>query len=440
MTFLKTNGKKFLVFLAVCIVIVSLTYVRAIFTVPGEITLIEGEEYVYNFRSPFMVNIKADRDGLIKLNNHDIKASGSYLGLYSPFSLKSEKDGKVNLNMKLFGLIPFKTIKVDIVSTSKLAACGNTIGVKLKVNGILVIGVSDVETVDGNRVLPTKESGLKPGDLLVQINGKKLPGIDGLIDEIEKSQGNTVKIRYKRGNTYNDIVVRPVKAIDDKKYHIGLWVRDSTAGIGTLTFYDPKTNSFGALGHGITDIDTGALMPVEEGDLLESNILGVKKGKVSSPGELKGVFLEDRGRLGVIKKNCDFGIYGELASDAVNRVSSKLFPIGVRSQIKEGPAVILANIDGKSVEEYSVEIQKVSRSSLNGSKGMIIKITDRRLLETTGGIVQGMSGSPIIQDDRLIGAVTHVLVNDPTRGYGIFIEGMIKNMTRSENAGIGKAS
>jgi stage IV sporulation protein B len=216
-------------------------------------------------------------------------------------------------------------------------------------------------------------------------------------------------------------------ASDDKKYHIGLWVRDSTAGIGTLTFYDPKTSAFGALGHGITDIDTGLLMPVDSGEIIESSILGIKVGKSGVPGELKGVFIEDM-RLGTIENNSEFGIYGKLSDNAANKITGKLYPIGLRSEIKEGPAVILSNIDGKSIAEFEIEIQKVSRQNINGSKGMIIKVTDQKLLEATGGIVQGMSGSPIIQNGKIIGAVTHVLVNDPTKGYGIFIEGMLKNL------------
>lgn len=205
-------------------------------------------------------------------------------------------------------------------------------------------------------------------------------------------------------------------------------MRDSTAGIGTLTFYDPVTKGFGALGHGITDIDTGAIMPVQRGELVESNILTVKKGTKGNPGELKGVLIEDSGVLGTIVKNSHYGIYGTLNDAALDKFPNVKYPIALRNDIKVGPATILANIDGKKVEEYSIEIEKVSRKSANGLKGMVIRVTDDRLLEATGGIVQGMSGSPILQDGKLVGAVTHVLVNDPARGYGILIEWMIKNM------------
>lgn len=428
MLFSRTCRKRYLLFLAVCVSIMSLIYLRAIFTVPGEITLLEGEENIYKFSTPFLVNIKVDRDGIVKLNSGEIEASRNYFQLSNPVSLRTQRNGSVKLNMSLLGLIPLRTMKVDVVSNRKIVACGNTVGVKLKIHGILVIGISDVDSVDGRKLLPTRDTGIRPGDLIIQANGRTLESIEDLIDEIDSSKGNKIRLKCKRDKVYNDVEIKPVKSIDDKKYHIGLWVRDSTAGIGTLTFYDPETKSFGALGHGITDIDTGTLMPVEKGEILESNILGVKRGKTGMPGELKGVFIEDKNKLGFISKNSDYGIYGKLNDDAVDRLPTRLFSIGLREQIKEGPAVILSNIDGKKIEEFNIEIQKVSRKSLNGSKGMIIKITDKRLLEVTGGIVQGMSGSPIIQGGRIIGAVTHVLVNDPSRGYGIFIEGMIKNV------------
>lgn len=428
MNFINKNKRKFIIFLLIFLVTVSATYIKTIFMMPGELVLLEGEEYACGFKSPFFVRIRPDKDGIIQLEDDNSKTTGSFFQFSNPVSVKTNKKGSVKLSMELLGLIPLKTMRVDILSNRKIAACGNTVGVKLKVDGILVIGVSDVETVNGKKVLPTKDTGIRPGDLIVEANGRVLNSIDDLIEEIDNSKGQALKIRYRRGRVYNDVEVTPVKAIDDKKYHIGLWVRDSTAGIGTLTFYDPKTKYFGALGHGITDIDTGALMPVKSGEILESNILGIRKGKEGSPGELKGVFIEDEDRLGTIRFNSDHGIFGILHDGADRKIFNRLYPIGLRTQIKEGPATILSNIDGKKVKEYEVRVERISRQSVSGSKGMIIRITDKRLLDETGGIVQGMSGSPIIQNGRIIGAVTHVLVNDPTKGYGIFIETMIKNV------------
>jgi stage IV sporulation protein B len=420
--------KIILVLIASIFVSIGAIYISVLLSIPQELILIKGEKYVYNFKSPFVINVKADREGIIKINDGDIKATGNNVSFSRPVSFSTDKNGSVNLNLRLFGLLPVRTVKVDIVSGNQVVACGNTIGVKMDIEGILVIGVSDVETENGQKVLPSKDTGFKPGYIILEVNGKNMGGVDDLIAEIDKSSGKALKIKYKYGGTIGTANIKPVKAIDDDRFHIGLWVRDSTAGIGTLTFFDPQTKSFGALGHGITDIDTGMLMPVESGEILESNILGVKMGRSGVPGELKGVFVEDT-RLGSIEKNKETGIYGKLTDDAIRKFVGKIYPVGLRSEIAEGPASILSNIDGKTIKEYSIEIQRVSRQNVNGSKGMIIKITDKELLETTGGIVQGMSGSPILQNGKIIGAVTHVLINDPTRGYGIFIEAMLKNIT-----------
>lgn len=430
MKFIRTRRNRFIAFLLVCLIVMLVSYIRTFFILPGEITLLEGEEYVYDFKSPFLVNIKADKLGVLKLNDGEIGKEGSLQRLSSPMLFKTLANGSVKLSMSIFGLIPLRTLQVDVVPNKKIVACGSTIGVKLKIDGILIIGISDVENSEGKKILPTKLSGMKIGDLIKEVNNKKVNSIEEMIKEIEKYQGGDISLKYKRGNSYYSVELKPVKSVDDKRYHLGLWVRESTAGIGTLTFYDPDTNYFGALGHGITDIDTGALMPVKTGELLESRILAIKKGKSGVPGELRGVFIEDKNKLGIINMNCEYGIYGKLNSGSTNKLTQRLYPVAIRSQIKEGAATILSNIYGKKVEEYDIDILKVSRQNADGSKGMVIKVTDKRLLEATGGIVQGMSGSPIIQGGKIIGAVTHVLINDSSRGYGIFIETMLKTMER----------
>ncbi|NJD01375.1 MAG: SpoIVB peptidase [Ruminiclostridium sp.] len=421
--------KKILIVLFASVTIsIGAIYLSVLFSIPDELILIQGEEYKYDFKSPFVINIKADREGIIKVNGGEIKSAGNDVHFERPVSFSTDKNGSVKLAMKLFGLLPVKTVRVDIVSSKEVVACGNTVGVKLNIDGILVIGISEVETANGQKVLPSKDTGVRPGYVITEVNNNFVDDVDDLIDEIDNSSGNPIKVRYRYGNTVGTALMKPVKAADDNRYHIGLWVRDSTAGIGTLTFYDPQTGSFGALGHGITDIDTGTLMPVESGEILESSILGVKIGKSGVPGELKGIFVEDT-KLGEIFKNTETGIYGNLSDEAIGKIAGRAYPIGLRSEIREGPAVILSNIDGKNINQYDIEIQKVSKQNTNGSKGMIIKVTDPELLSTTGGIVQGMSGSPILQNGKIIGAVTHVLINDPTRGYGIFIEAMLKNIT-----------
>lgn len=421
-----TTFRKILIVLTVStLAVVGAAYAKVMLSIPDEMLLVEGEEYFYNINSLFPLSIKADTEGILKLNGRNIGTSGNQIGFSRPVSLCSAKGGSVKLNLKFFGLLPVKTVNVDIVPNKQVVACGNTVGVKLKLEGILIIGISDVEN-NGQKYIPVKNSGIKPGYVITHINNKTVIDIEELVNAINNSEGKPIKISFKSGIDRGEAMVSPVKSSEDKKYHIGLWVRDSTAGIGTLTFYDITNKMFGALGHGITDIDTSTLMSVKSGEILESSILGVKIGKSGEPGELKGIFAEGT-RLGVIQLNSDIGIYGKLDADAIEKISGRLYPVGVRADITEGPATILSNIDGKNIEEYSIDIQKVSRQNLNGSKGMIIKITDKRMLDTTGGIVQGMSGSPIIQKGKIIGAVTHVLVNDPTRGYGIFIETMLKN-------------
>ncbi len=429
----KKTMKRFFIFLSICTAVMAAGYIRIFTMVPGRITLLEGREYVYNWKSFLFVSIKADKSGIVALKSNERPMNESALPVNEAaslkrsrsFSLKAVKQGTVGLSMKILGLIPIKTMQVDIVPDKKIMACGNTVGVRLKLDGILVIGVSDVETAEG-RKQPVKDGNIKAGDLIVEVNNRKIYDTDELIEEIEKSRGKGIAIKYMRGNTLMETTVYPVLSKNDDRYRLGMWVRDSTAGIGTLTFYDPETRTFGALGHGITDVDTGTLMPVKEGELLESNILSVVKGKAGSPGELKGVFVEGKKKLGSILKNTEYGIYGVFYENFTRLFPGKQYPIGLRHQIKVGPAKILANISGKKVEEYDIEIVKTTKQSFTGSKGMVLKITDKRLLENTGGIVQGMSGSPIIQDGRIIGAVTHVLVNDPTRGYGIYIEWMLK--------------
>jgi stage IV sporulation protein B len=424
----KKTIKRIGFYFSLCLIIICFIYISLFLLIPGELVLLEGEEYIYQYQNIFPLGISTDagKDGIIQLKNSskqqdDFKVQSSVV-------LKSNKRGNIELTVSILELIPLKTIKVDVVPNSKLVVCGNTIGIKLEVDGILVVGMMEVETIDGRRILPVKDTGIKTGDFITHVNGTKTENVNDLIAQIEASQGKKISIRYRRDENFNDIIVQPVMSIDDKKYHIGLWVRDNTAGIGTLTFYEQGTLHFGALGHGITDLDTGVLIPAKSGEIMESNILAVKKSRNGTPGELKGIFAENKTRLGVISVNSTQGVYGKLNHVVTNMIPERLYPIAIRTQVKEGPATMLANVIGKEIGEYEIEIQKISSRNTNGTKGMIIKITDKRLLDITGGIVQGMSGSPIIQDGRIVGALTHVLVNDPSRGYGIFIECMVKKM------------
>ena len=237
----------------------------------------------------------------------------------------------------------------------------------------------------------------------------------------------------KRDNELLEIYVTPIKSEIDKSYKIGAWVRDETQGIGTITYYNPKSYTFGALGHGITDIDTRKIIPIKNGKIMKAEITSIKKGQRGIPGELTGAIYDtEEAQLGTIELNTSQGIFGKLDPKKMKAFPKKSFPIAFQNEIHEGKAIILSNISGDKIEEFEIVIQKVSRFQQDISKGMIIKITDPRLLDKTNGIIQGMSGSPIIQDGKLVGAVTHVFVHDPTKGYGIFIENMLKNESNLE--------
>jgi stage IV sporulation protein B len=437
MPILKMKIKRAGFLVGTILTILFIIYVYLFLSIPDELILLEGKEYIYHFQDILPIKIGTDNNNTIHIKRKEEQQLNSkYMNISNPILLKTNNKGSFSLHVSIFGLIPIKTVKADVIPNVNIIACGNTVGIKLKLDGILVIGVSEVETLSGKKILPVKETGIKPGDFIIKVNGKNMGDINDLIYEINSSKGEKIDIQYRRGEEYCNIFVKPVISMDDKQYHIGLWVRDNTAGIGTLTYYDPDTLCFGSLGHGITDADTGALMSIKWGEILDANILAVKKSENGMPGELKGILDEEKNKFGVVYINSNYGIYGKLYNPIldIDTKSKRQYPIAVKSQIREGSATILANILGKQINEYNIEIQKISLKNTNGSKGMVIKIVDERLLEATGGIVQGMSGSPIIQDGRIVGAVTHVLVNDPTKGYGIFIECMIKKM--QENSAI----
>lgn len=414
----------FIISVLVLMLIVALT--MTFFVIPGRITILTGEDYILSVKIPLQAHCKS---GFLTVSNSHAKTAG---GLEKPYTIKAIEEGEAELNLRIFGIIPFKTVQVRSIDSQKVIASGAPIGIKLKTNGIIIINVSGVVLKDGTKVMPADEAGLIAGDILKKAGGKDLSSISDLIEVVKKSGGEPIEITYLRQNTEYRTRITPVKSGDDDEYKLGIWVRDSSAGIGTLTFIDPESKIYGALGHGINDIDTGSLLQVGSGSLLESTIQGIKKGLKGSPGELEGEFLNNPRVLGDIRLNCDFGIFGKIDDKKFNKDWGRLVEIGPHSTVKVGKATILACIDKNNVEEFEIEIQRIARSDLSSTKNMVLRITDQRLLDITGGIVQGMSGSPIMQDGRLIGAVTHVFINDPMRGYGVFIESMLdkSNMLR----------
>ncbi|MBR5157050.1 MAG: SpoIVB peptidase [Clostridia bacterium] len=376
---------------------------------PDCIDIFEGEFLTDDNTSSIILDIPASNEGVL-LDDGTISGGSSILS------------GSFNAELKLFGIIPVRTIQVDVHPKTELVPCGNTIGIKIFTQGLVCVGTSEIKSTDGKITSPTLDFDIHEGDILLSANGTPLETTEQLASIVESSCGNIINFKIEHDKKQIMRKISPVKTQDG--YKLGLWVRDSTAGIGTLTFYDNETKLFGALGHPIADSDTGALMPVSSGTILNASVFDVKKGSRGEPGELKGVFSNSDECLGYINKNTEQGIYGSITPHMLPETHSSI-PVASGSQVKEGEATILSNVDGKNVQEFSIEIQKIMRYNANGTKDMVIKITDPALLEKTGGIVQGMSGSPIIQDGKLIGAVTHVFVNDPTRGYGIFIENML---------------
>ena len=395
---------------------------------PGSLMLLEGQEYTYDMdmTTPIPIDVQVSQSGALSFNGEIVEDSHR-LALNSPLVIEPQALGDFIIDLKLFGVIPFRSVNVSVLPKMSVIPCGNTVGVKLYTDGILIIGTSEIKSVDGKSYTPWRDANIYEGDYIETINNIKIEDAQHLLDIVAASEGRNLDLGIRRNGKLLNTTITPIKSSQDHQYKLGLWVRDSTAGIGTLTFYDPDTRNFGALGHGITDIDTGELLTVRQGEILSSSILSVRKGVKGSPGELKGIFTQYDASIGQIKKNSPCGIFGRLSQEARHNYANKTMPIALRSQVREGKAYILSNVQGEEIEEYEIEIQKVMRQNDESSKGMIIKITDPALVAITGGIVQGMSGSPIIQDGRIVGAVTHVFINDPTRGYGIFIDWMLKN-------------
>lgn len=302
------------------------------------------------------------------------------------------------------------------LEAERLVPVGHTIGIKLFAEGVVVIGLAEVET-DSGVSTPGADCGLKVGDVIEEANGRSVESSEQFAALLQC--GGRVELGVSRDGVDLKLAAEPVLG-EDGTYRLGAWIRDSMAGIGTVTFYDPATGTFGALGHGITDTDTGMLMPLGDGAVMDAAVKAVKRGSAGEPGELKGSFdLEND--MGVLYANTDRGVFGTM--DACDFTAGSAVPVASPGEIRTGAAVILANVSGDGVEEYAIEIVKI----LEGAQvqNLLIQVTDRRLIEQTGGIVQGMSGSPILQDGKLVGAVTHVMVNEPTKGYGILIENML---------------
>ncbi|OUN07388.1 SpoIVB peptidase [Flavonifractor sp. An92] len=297
---------------------------------------------------------------------------------------------------------------------------GRAVGIKLFADGVMVVGLSEVDTAAGSSA-PAKSCGLREGDIITHINSEEVGTIEEVQSILQDLEGETMSIRARRDGEELQVTAQAVQCASDGSYKLGAWIRDSMAGIGTMTFYDPASGVFGALGHGISDVDTAQLMPLQSGSIMYATVQDVRPGEVGAPGELHGAFQASRD-LGELYCNSSSGIFGTLTDTSLT-AGVEAVPVAGRDEVHTGKAVIRSNIAGDEVKEYQVEITHIYPEG--SGKDMTVKVTDEALLSATGGIVQGMSGSPILQDGKLIGAVTHVLVNDPTQGYGILLEHML---------------
>lgn len=330
---------------------------------------------------------------------------------------------QTNYVAKLFGVIPVKSIEIHRYGDVRLCPGGMPFGVKMFTDGLIVVGFSDVDCEDTNRQ-PAYTAGLRMHDVILKINGNAVSSAAQMAEIVGSCRGDSLQFTVRRGEEELTLSLTPSFSVSEQMYKTGMWVRDNTAGIGTVTFVDPSTGAFAGLGHGICDGDTGALLPLSRGVIANVSISGVRKGSVGTPGELQGYF--SSGKIGSLIGNTAAGVFGLLTEMPTGVSAETALPIALKDEIKDGAACLYCTLDGNGIEEYDIRIRKIKNAA--DHKCMEITVTDPQLIEKTGGIVQGMSGSPIIQDGKLIGAVTHVLVSDPTKGYGIFIENMLSQM------------
>lgn len=336
-----------------------------------------------------------------------------------------------NIEIKLFGNISLKNIKVAKLEEIKVVPVGKVIGLRMYTDGVLVVGLSEVEDTNNYKIKPYENSDIKPGDTIVEINKKIIEDIDNLKQVINDSNGNEIEITILRNGKLLNTNIIPVQT-EDSKYQLGLWVKDAATGVGTITFYEPESNFFGILGHGITDSDTNNLINIDSGELVTAKVISLKRGEANVPGEIKGTIVNSQ-IIGEITKNTQFGVFGKLNNlTALNVDISKSIDVASREEINEGEAKIICSINSSNVsKEYKIEIEKIYRENDYNNKSMLIKITDEELLKETGGIIRGLSGAPIIQNGKFVGAITNVLVSNPQMGYGIFADMMIKQIKTS---------
>ncbi|MFD0827656.1 SpoIVB peptidase [Neobacillus sp. M.A.Huq-85] len=381
--------------------------------IPKTITVFEGQDYNFQKAAPVSAALVSHNSSIaLAQDKHSV-------------SLKAKEKGSNEMLLEFAG-IPIKKVDVKVLKDFRVIPGGQSIGVKLNTVGVLVVGHHLVNTLNGKKS-PGEMAGIKVGDIITKINGTKIEKMADVAPFVQDAgeNGKALNLVISRESGKFTTKLTPLKDKGENTYKLGLYIRDSAAGIGTMTFVHPDSKKYGALGHVISDMDTKKPIVVEDGQIVRSTVTSIEKGSNGDPGEKLARFSSDHEIVGNIQKNSPFGIFGKLNKPLKNGIMDKPLPIALSNQVKEGPAKILTVVNNDQVEEFDIEIVNTIPQKFPATKGMVIKVTDPKLLEKTGGIVQGMSGSPIIQNGKLVGAVTHVFVNDPTSGYGVHIEWML---------------
>lgn len=388
-----------------CTIIFILIYVGDML-IPDSIMTVEDKGYI----APEFL-------GLNIYNSRLYQETGAITG--------NSRTTKNNSEIKLLNIIPVKKTKITNTKRQYVVIGGDVFGIKLYTDGVIVVGTDTIETDVGD-ICPAEKAGLKIGDVILFFNDIKIESTKQLTTLLQENKGNNAKLTIKRDGKNIDLNFATVKEKDTRKYKAGLWVRDSTAGIGTVTFYNTSNNSFGGLGHAICDVDTGETMPMRKGEMAEAYVNGLYKSQNGCVGELCGVLTGKT--LGTLCINDETGIYGYTYYGA----QGEQLPVAVKQEVKEGNAKIYCTVDKNPPQYYDVKIVKVYSNSSSVNKDLVIEVTDKDLISKTGGILQGMSGTPIIQNGMLVGAITHVFVNNPKQGYGIFAERMLETSVSRE--------
>lgn len=407
--------------------IVFLGYKSTYDKIPANIKLKAGVEQTLDLKVPVngeIVKVPQNQEALTVSgqDKSNIPQDAIYIDLSNAVTMKAETLDSYQMNLKLFGIFPFKQVNIEVIQDMMLTPVGTPIGIYVKTEGVLVIGIGDFEGMDGSTYAPAKYL-LKSGDYILKVNGEAVESKKAFMKTVEESAGEKMVLTVRRGEEEFELGIQAEKNVNGE-YKVGIWIRDNAQGVGTMTFMDEKGN-FGALGHGISDVDTSTLMSLQSGKLYKTEIIAIRKGSNGSPGEMTGMIeYSDKNILGEITANTMQGIFGVCNEKMTGSIGNQALPIGLKQEIKRGPAQILCSVEGEP-KYYDVEIKEIYLEHENVNRGILLTVTDPELLAVTGGIVQGMSGAPIVQNGKLIGAVTHVLVQDSTSGYGIFIENML---------------